>query len=137
MGREPRSEEAAMGATCDVWLWDGTAEYEGVVIRIRGEEFSARIRPARSVASGLGRSRTAASTLDLHRLFTRARFLAHLEGFADPLLEVRVTGVQCCRDGDFDYLLTARLVPLRPEDLEELSRLPPARAAELFRLRAS
>jgi hypothetical protein len=126
-----------MGATCDVWLWDGTAEYEGVVIRTRGEEFSARVRTASAAASGLGRRRAPASTLDLHRLFTRARFLAHLEGFADPLLEVRVTGVQCCRDGEFDYLLTARLVPLRPEDLEELSRLPPGRAAELFQRRAS
>lgn len=127
-----------MERACDLWLWDGVAEYEGVLVKLEAGSFTARIRPVRRVGGPLGRRRAASSTMDLHRLFTQHRFLAHpgRPGFA-PLMEACVQAVQICGDGDFDYLLVGRLVPIDPRELDTLAKLPPARAAELFQKRAS
>jgi hypothetical protein len=132
-----KAREAVMGRDCDLWLWDGRSEYEGLLGRCEAGDFTARVRVRREPgATLLGRRRTTASTMDLHRLFTQRRFLAHPEvpGFP-PLLEACVTGVQVCGDGAFDFLLVGRLACLPPEELERLSVLPPARAAELMQKR--
>lgn len=127
-----------MERTCDLWLWDGTAEYEGALAKLEAGSFTARVRPVKGAWGALGRRRASSSSMDLHRLFTQHRFLAHpgRPGLA-PLMEACIQAVQICGDGEFDYLLIGRLVPIDPGELECLAKLPPARAAELFQKRAS
>ena len=127
-----------MGRDCDLWLWDGTAEYEGVLTKLEAGSFTVRVRPVKAAGGPLGRRRATSSSMDLHRLFTQHRFLAHAgRPELAPLMEACIQAVQICGDGEFDYLLIGRLVPIDPRELERLAKLPPARAAELFQKRAS
>lgn len=123
---------------CDLWLWDGATEYEGRLVRFEERTFTARVRPVRQAGGTavLGK-RVPTSVLDLQRLFTERKFLAHFKGTVEgSLFEAAIANVQRSSDGDYDYLLDGRFTALDEKQLEILSRLPIEGAAEFLKRRA-
>ena len=124
--------------SCDSWFWDGSLEYEGVLVRRDGDSFVARLRQVRrGGGTPLGR-RAGASPLEAQRLFARRRFLAHLPGGSeDSLLQAEFDGVQPSTDGDFEVLVSGRLAALEERQKELLRNLPADAAARLIQRRVS
>ena len=120
---------------CDLWMWDGAAEYEGLLLKLEEAAFSARIRQARkgaSSVSGLGR-RVPASTPEAQRQFARRKFLAHFTGTAEgTLFEAILSSVQGSGEGGFEYLVSGTFKALDEKQLEVLRRLSVQNAASLL-----
>lgn len=125
---------------CDLWMWDGAAEYEGVLLKLDEAAFSARIRQAKKGStsiSGLGR-RVPGSTPDAQRHFARRRFLAHFTGTAEgTLFEAAISSVQGSAEGEFEYLISGTFSALDEKQLEVLRRLSVENAATLLQRDAS
>ncbi len=122
---------------CDLWLWDGATEFEGVLVRLEGAGFSARVRQVMKRPATLGR-RVPASYLEAQRTFMKKKFLAHVKGAVEgALFELEVDSVQGSSDGDFDYLLSGRFGALGEKQLETLRKLPLQGAAALLGKRVS
>jgi hypothetical protein len=123
---------------CDAWFWDGSAEYEGVLVRRDGSSFLARLRQVRrGGAPPLGR-RSSASALEAQRLFSRRRFLAHFPGGPEEaLLQAEFNSVQPSSDGEFEVLVSGLLQPLDERQKELLRHLPADSAARLLPRRVS
>jgi hypothetical protein len=121
----------------ELWMWDGAAEYEGIFTRLDGEAFSARVRQARRSGGTVGK-RLASSSMDLHRVFTQRRFLAHFTGSMDgTLLEAHIEGVQACSEGPYEYLLSGRFARLDEKQLELLRKMSVENAALLLQRQVS
>ena len=87
---------SGMNGACDLWLWDGGTEYEGLLLKLDEKTFTARLRQAKkaSPGSGLGK-RLPSSTPEAQRQFTRRRFLAHVSGTtAGSLFEANIENVR-------------------------------------------
>jgi hypothetical protein len=127
----------ARGGSCDSWFWDGSAEYEGILVRREGTAFVARLRQVRRPGgTPLGR-RAGPSALEAQRLFARRRFLAHLPGAPeDSLLQAEFDGVQPSTDGEFEVLVSGRLTALDERQKELLRNLPADAAARMMQRRA-
>jgi hypothetical protein len=125
---------------CDLWLWDGAAEYEGLLLKLDETGFTARLRQAKkgaTASSGLGK-RLPSSTPEAQRQFTRRRFLAHVTGTADgTLFEARIENIQVSTDGEFEHLVAGRFAALDEAQLEVLRRLSVEGAAAFFQRHAS
>jgi hypothetical protein len=124
---------------CDLWLWDGAAEYEGVLVKLEDAAFAARVRQVRKGAPGgtLGR-RISAAPMELQKLFARRKFLAHIRGALDgTLVEASVDSVQGSGDGSFDLLLAGRFAALDERQLGLLRTLSVQSAVALFQRDAS
>ena len=126
-------------AECDLWMWDGANEYEGLLLKLEDRSFTARLRQARktpSTVTGLGK-RVGASP-EAQRQFTRRRFLAHYEGAGEgTLFEAQIDSVQASADGPFDYLISGRFGILDDAQLETLRTLTVQGAAALLQRNAS
>ena len=121
----------------DLWMWDGATEYEGIFVKLDGAEFSARVRQARRPGASVGK-RIAPSSLDLHRVFTQRRFLAHFRGSLDgTLLEAQIESVQACHNGEHEYLLSGRFSKLDAKQLEILRKMSVENAAILLQRQVS
>jgi len=121
----------------ELWMWDGATEYEGIFVKLDGAVFSARVRQARRAGTSLGK-RLAPSSLDLNRMFTQRRFLAHFKGSLDgTLLEAQIDGVQASSDADHDFLLSGRFSKLDERQLEMLRKMSVENAALLLQRQAS
>ena len=121
----------------ELWMWDGATEYEGIFVKLDGAAFSARVRPARRAGTSMGK-RLAPSSLDLHRIFTQRRFLAHFKGSLEgSLLEAQIESVQASSDGDHDFLLSGRFSKLDEKQLETLRRMSVENAAVLLQRQVS
>ncbi|HLY09552.1 MAG TPA: hypothetical protein VKW04_09640 [Planctomycetota bacterium] len=121
----------------ELWMWDGASEYEGIFTRLDGEAFSARVRQARRAGASLGK-RLAPSSLDLHRVFTQRRFLAHFTGSMDgTLLEAQIEGVQACSEGPFEFLLSGRFAKLDDKQLALLRKMSVENAALMLQRQVS
>lgn len=121
----------------ELWMWDGATEYEGIFVKLDGATFSARVRQARRTGTSVGK-RIAPSSLDLHRVFTQRRFLAHFRGSLDgTLLEAQIDGVQVCHNGEHEYLLSGRFSKLDPKQLEMLRKMSVENAAILLQRQVS
>jgi hypothetical protein len=130
-------ERGAGGSSCDLWLWDGATEYEGMLVKLEGAAFSARVRQARRVSPVLGK-RAPLSYLEAQRVFARKKFLAHVKGAVEgTLFELEVDSVQGSSDGEFDYLLSGHFGALEEKQLETLRKLPLQGAAALLGKRVS
>ena len=128
-----------MRGDCDLWMWDGAAEFEGLLLKLDEKAFTARLRQAKkaSPSSGLGK-RLPSSTPEAQRQFTRRRFLAHLSGTAEgTLFEAEIENVQVSGDGQFEYLISGRFETLDEAQLELLRRLSVEGAAALLQRHAS
>lgn len=124
---------------CDLWMWDGAAEYEGLLLKLQESAFTARFRQVRKVAStsGLGK-RLPSSSSEAQRQFSTRRFLAHLAGTAEgTLFEAHLDHVQISDNGDFDYLVSGRFGELSEKQLEMLRTLSVENAAALLQRDAS
>lgn len=119
---------------CDVWLWDGSTEFEGLLLKLEDSCFSARLRQARpggGAGTALGK-RLAATYLEVQQQFLRKKFLAHFKGTAEgTLFEASIDGVQVSSDGDFDYVVSGRFGALDDKQLEMLRRMSVEQAAVL------
>jgi hypothetical protein len=116
----------------ELWMWDGATEYEGIFIKLDGEHFSARVRQPRRSGSSAGK-RISPSSLDLHKVFTQRRFLAHFRGSMDgTLLEAQIESVQACSSGDHDFLLSGRFSKLDEKQLALLRKMSVENAAVLL-----
>jgi hypothetical protein len=117
---------------CDVWLWDGSTEFEGLLLKLQDSSFSARLRQARKgggTGTALGK-RVAATYLDVQQQFLKKKFLAHFKGTAEgTLFEASIDGVQVSSDGDFDYVVSGRFGTLDEKQLEILRRMSVEQAA--------
>lgn len=117
---------------CDVWLWDGSTEFEGLLLKLQDASFSARLRQARkggAAGTTLGK-RVAAAYLDVQQQFLKKKFLAHFKGTAEgTLFEASIDGVQVSSDGDFDYVVSGRFGALDEKQLEILRRMSVEQAA--------
>lgn len=121
----------------ELWMWDGATEYEGIFVKLDGASFSARVRQARRTGTSVGK-RIPPSSLDLHKVFTQRRFLAHFQGSLDgTLLEAQIDGVQVCHNGEHDYLLSGRFSKLNPKQLEMLRKMSVENAAILLQRQVS
>jgi hypothetical protein len=121
----------------ELWLWDGATEYEGIFVKMDGASFSARVRQPRRAASSLGK-RIAPSSLDLNKMFTQRRFLAHFRGSLDgTLLEAQVLSVQVCGNGEHDYLVSGRFSKLDDQQLALLRKMSVENAALLLQRQVS
>ena len=121
----------------ELWMWDGATEYEGIFVKLDGAEFAARVRQARRPGTSLGK-RIAPSSLDIHRVFTQRRFLAHFRGSLDgTLLEAQIDSVQVCHNGEHDYLLSGRFSKLDAKQLEILRKMSVENAAILLQRQVS
>ena len=127
-------------AECDLWMWDGAAEYEGLLLKLDEKSFTARLRQAKkapSTVSGLGK-RLPASTPEAQRQFTRRRFLARFPGTAEgTLFEAQIDSVQTSTEGAFEYLISGRFGTLDDAQLETLRTLSVEGAAALLQRHAS
>jgi hypothetical protein len=125
---------------CDLWLWDGAAEYEGLLLKLDEAGFTARLRQAKKgvpPGGGLGK-RLPASTPEAQRQFTRRRFLAHVQGTAQGTLwEARIENIQVSADGEFEHLVAGRFEALSEAQLEVLRTLSVQGAAAFFQRHAS
>jgi hypothetical protein len=118
---------------CELWMWDGATE--GIFTRLDGEAFSARVRQARRAGTSLGK-RIAPSSLDLHRVFTQRRFLAHFAGSLDgTLLEAHIESVQACADGPYEFLLSGRFAKLDEKHLDLQRKMSVENAALMLQRR--
>jgi hypothetical protein len=123
----------------ELWMWDGATEYEGIFVKLDGAAFSARVRQARRGGSNatLGK-RLSPPSLDLRKLFTERRFLAHFRGSMDgTLLEAQVDGVQACGNGEHDYLISGRFSKLDEKQLAMLRKMSVENAALLLQRQVS
>lgn len=119
----------------ELWMWDGATEYEGVFTRLDGEAFSARVRQAKRSGTSLGK-RIAPSSLDLHKVFTQRRFLAHFTGSLDgTLLEAHIESVQACTEGVYEFLLSGRFAKLDEKHLAMLRKMSVENAAIMMQRR--
>lgn len=124
---------------CDLWMWDGAAEYEGLLLKLDESAFTARLRQAKkaSTVAGLGK-RLPSSTPEAQRQLTRVRFLAHFTGTAEgTLFEAHLQNVQVSGDGSFEYLVSGRFGALTEKQLELLRTLSVQSAAALLQRDAS
>src|SRR5262245_23325869 len=105
---------------CDLWLWDGSGEFEGMLVKFDESSFSARVRPVRKGDSGavLGK-RVATGYLEVQQQFVKRKFLAHFKGTVEgTLFEASIQSVQCSADGEFDYLVSGTFVALSAKQME-------------------
>jgi hypothetical protein len=110
---------------CDLWLWDGSGEYEGLLVKFDESTFSARVRPVRKAEAGmvLGK-RVAAGYLEVQQQFVKRRFLAHFKGTVEgTLFEASIQSVQNSADGDFDYLVSGTFGALTEKQMEMLRKM--------------
>jgi hypothetical protein len=128
---------ADMKNDSELWMWDGATEYEGIFVKLDGETFSARVRQARRSGSSMGK-RISPSSLDLHKVFTLRRFLAHFRGSLDgSLLEAQIESVQVCNNGEHDFLLSGRFSKLDEKQLAMLRKMSVENAAILLQRQVS
>ena len=121
----------------ELWMWDGATEYEGIFVKLDGADFAARVRQAKRPGTSVGK-RIAPSSLDLHKVFTQRRFLAHFRGSLDgTLLEAQIDSVQACTNGEHDYLLSGRFSKLDAKQLEILRKMSIENAAILLQRQVS
>lgn len=122
----------------DVWLWDGTAEYEGILVRLAGRDFTARVRELRRCEGGtLPGRRVPMNYLEAQQQFVDRPFMAHFKGTAEgSLFQAEIGSVQRSSDGTFDYVLSGRLSTLDAAELEMLRRLATTNLDNLRRRRA-
>jgi hypothetical protein len=121
----------------ELWMWDGATEYEGIFVKLDGADFAARVRQAKRPGTSIGK-RIAPSSLDLHKVFTQRRFLAHFRGSLDgTLLEAQIDSVQACHNGEHDYLLSGRFSKLDAKQLEILRKMSVENAAILLQRQVS
>jgi hypothetical protein len=126
-------------ADCDLWMWDGAAEYEGMLLKLEESAFSARLRQVKKVTSvtGLGK-RVASSTPEAQRQLARRRFLAHLAGTAEgTLFQAHLDSVLASTDSAFDFLVSGRFAELTEKQLDMLRTLSVETAAALLQRDAS
>jgi hypothetical protein len=125
-------------AMCDVWLWDGSTEYEGALVKVEGPGFAARLRQAQGGEGAprrLGR-RVPMTVMEQQRQFAGRKFLIHFGGPADAsLYEAEIQSVQRSSDGEFDFLVCGRFAPLDARHQELLEKMSIGDAAALFRRR--
>jgi hypothetical protein len=128
---------ADMKNDSELWMWDGATEYEGIFVKLDGATFSARVRQARRSGSPMGK-RISPSSLDLHKVFTQRRFLAHFRGSLDgSLLEAQIESVQACGNGEHDFLLSGRFSKLDEKQLAMLRKMSVENAAILLQRQVS
>jgi hypothetical protein len=131
----------AKRSECDLWMWDGAAEYEGLLLTLDQSAFSARIRQAKKKAvtsvTGLGK-RLPASTPDAQRHLARRKFLAHVAGTSEgTLFEAEIENVQVTGEGEYEYLISGRFGALDEKQLESLRRVSIESAATLLQRHVS
>jgi len=110
---------------CDLWLWDGAAEYEGLLLKFDEASFSARVRRVRKGDAGmvLGK-RASGSYLEVQQQFVKRKFLAHVRGTVEgTLFEAAIQSVQCSADGDFDYVVSGRFGALDQKQMDALRQM--------------
>ncbi|MBI2932261.1 MAG: hypothetical protein HYY16_11470 [Planctomycetes bacterium] len=116
--------DSAPGRSCDVWLWDGSVEYEGAMAKLAEAGFTAHLREAgRPSARNLGGRRFTTTFFDLQRQFVGRRFLCYCKLASEAeLQEVEVTSVQRSSLMDFDFFVCGRLHELDVESRETLQK---------------
>ncbi len=109
----------------DIWLWDGSIEYEGIVVKLTEPNFTAHLHEARSSSSRSATGRRFNTTFfDLQRQFVGRRFLAYCKLSPDgELQEAEVTMVQRSSALDYDIFLSGRLRPLEAQHKEALRKM--------------
>ena len=121
----------------ELWMWDGASEYEGIFVKLDGANFSARVRQARKAGPTLGK-RITPSSIDLNKMFTDRRFLAHFRGSLDgTLLEAQILGVQPSGSGDYDFLVTGKFSKLDDQQLSLLRKMSVENAAKMLQREVS
>jgi len=121
----------------ELWMWDGATEYEGIFVKLDGASFSARVRQARRAGSSMGK-RISPSSLDLNKMFTQRRFLAHFRGSLDgTLLEAQVQSVQVSTNSEHDFLVSGRFSKLDEKQLALLRKMSVENAAILLQRQVS
>lgn len=110
---------------CDIWLWDGSVEYEGSLVRLAEGEFTAHVREAKRKDDGRATGRRLPLPfVELQRRFVARRFLSYFKDCAGQLFEAEIQAVQRSSTSGFDYFVCGRF------------RMTDERRAEMFRARA-
>jgi hypothetical protein len=117
--------ETQPGRETDIWLWDGSSEYEGIVAKLTEPGFTAHVRENRSASARGGTGRRFNTTFfDLQRQFVGRRFLAYCKLAGDgELLEAEITTVQRSSAVEYDFFLCGRFRPLEEHQKEALRKM--------------
>ena len=109
------------------WLWDGEAEYEGLLLSVnQSGHLTARIRQIRrwGLASGSPGKPVPQDLMERQRLLIRRISFAQSPSIQlGTLLEFRIQAVQRSQDRQFDYVLSGSFAPITDEHLESLGEL--------------
>jgi hypothetical protein len=108
------------------WLWDGEAEYQGVLLVLDGQRLTARMREIRrwTLDNGAPGKPVPLDLMERQRGMSRRVFFGQSPSILmGGLLEFRVGAVQPSRDHQYDYVLTGTFASIEDEQLETLSRL--------------
>jgi len=110
---------------CDIWMWDGSAEYEGAVVKLADDGFTVHLRETRRAGSRSATGRRFNTTFfDLQRQFVGRRFLAYCKLQPEQeLTEVEINSVQRSSAADYDYFVGGRFRPLDESQKETLKRM--------------
>ena len=108
------------------WLWDGEAEYEGLLLTMAEGRLTARVRQVRrwSLASGAPGKPVLIDLMERQRLLTRRICFGQSPGILlGALLEFQIQAVQRSQDRAFDFVLSGAFTAISDERLEALSEL--------------
>jgi hypothetical protein len=109
---------------CDVWLWDGSSEYEGVVMAFDCGRFAAHIRQKSSASHATGR-RLNTSFIDLQTFFVETHFYALCPRYAGTELQnSEITAAQRSGAPGFDFFVSGILRALDDEQRALLKSTP-------------
>jgi hypothetical protein len=108
------------------WLWDGEAEYHGFLLKVSGQNLTARMREVRrwTLESGAPGKPVPLNLMERQRQLSRRVCFGQSPAIQlGGLLQFRVGAVQPSRDHHYDYVLMGTFSAIDDEQLEQLSRL--------------
>lgn len=114
------------GASSSFWLWDGDAEYEGILLSVDEPRLTARMRQSHrwGLAGGPPGRPVPRDLLERQRRLMRGVCFAQSPAILlAALLEFRIETLQATKDGQFDYVLQGTFSAVPDERLEMLSQL--------------
>ena len=117
---------------CDLWLWDGSMEYEASLVRLRDGDFTAHVREAGKHRASRTTRRLSIPFVEMQRRFHGKRFLSSFKACSNaPLLEAEINSVQRSSTSEYEYFVCGRFRNVDGKQQDLLRALSSEDSAEL------